>query len=128
MRGRAIRPPLLASALLRLSLPTGVVRDSILGDFWELHQRRTLSGSAAGARLWYWRHALGLGSRSLMARVRAEQGVGAVKRAVFENLLGSPSRLKFAGRSANALESYDGRVDGARNRILQRARRFDAYR
>ena len=53
MGGRALRPPMLASALLRLSLPKGVERDSILGDFWELHRHRAQTGSSIMARLWY---------------------------------------------------------------------------
>jgi len=75
MRGRAVRPPLLASAFLRLSLPKGVVRDSILGDFWELHRHRSLTASSGKARLWYWQQALGLGTRSLMTRVRSGRGI-----------------------------------------------------
>jgi len=75
MRGDMVRPPLLASTLLRLSLPRGVVRDSILGDFWELHRRRAQSGSPIMARVWYWQQALGLGGRSVMARARTAGGV-----------------------------------------------------
>jgi len=57
------RPPVLASALLRLMLPKGIVRDSILGDFWEEYGQRAAAGSSLDARLWYWRQAIGLGSR-----------------------------------------------------------------
>jgi len=64
------RPPLLASALLRLLLPKGIVRDSILGDFWEEYGQRVAAGSGLNARLWYWRQALGLGGRSLARRMR----------------------------------------------------------
>lgn len=67
---REVRPPMLATALLRLSLPKGVERDTVLGDFWELHRRRARAGSPGLARLWYWRQAVGLGGRSLIARLR----------------------------------------------------------
>ncbi len=67
------RPPLLASAVLRLLLPKGIVRDSILGDFWEEYGQRCEAGSAFGARLWYWRHALGLGAHTLARRLRPQR-------------------------------------------------------
>jgi len=70
MRGGAVRPPRLATALLRLSLPKGVVRDTVLGDFWELHRRRVIVGSALDARLWYWRQTMGLSTRTLFAKLR----------------------------------------------------------
>jgi len=73
MFGRKTRPPLLASALLRLFLSEGVVRDSILGDFWEEHREQVLAGSRFRAWRWYWRQAIGLGTRSAVARVSALQ-------------------------------------------------------
>ena len=70
------RPPLLASALLRLLLPSGIVRDSILGDFWEEYGQHAAAGSGLRARLWYWRQALGLGSRSLARRMSLRRLTG----------------------------------------------------
>ena len=70
------RPPLLASVLLRLLLPKGIVRDSILGDFWEEYGQRVAAGSGLNARLWYWRQALGLGGRSLARRMSLRRLTG----------------------------------------------------
>ena len=71
MQGRKTRPPYLASALLRLILPDGAVRDSILGDFWEEHRNQRLSGSRLRAWCWYWRQAMGLAARSVITRLAA---------------------------------------------------------
>ncbi len=73
MRRREIRPPRIATALLRWLLPSSQVGDSILGDFWQEHHARAMSGSRLRARLWYWRHALGLGGRLAWARVVPER-------------------------------------------------------
>jgi len=70
MNQGAHRPPRMASALLRLLLPAGVVRDSILGDFWEEYGQKMAAGSHLAAWSWYWRQALGLGGRSLARRMR----------------------------------------------------------
>jgi len=69
MSARKNRPPLFASLILKMCLPKGVVRDSILGDFWQEHHARLSSGSRWTAWLWYWRQALGLAGRSLAARL-----------------------------------------------------------
>jgi glycolate dehydrogenase iron-sulfur subunit len=45
----------------------------------------------------------------IVRQMRADQGVGTLKRLVFKNLLDSPTRLKIAGRSANALSGLLGR-------------------
>lgn len=70
MAGRGVRPPRLAAALLQVTLPSDGVRDSILGDMWQEHANRARSGSRIRAALWYWRHALGVGGRALLRRVR----------------------------------------------------------
>ena len=69
MSGPDIRPPSLAASLLRLSLPEGMLRDAILGDFTEEYHRRARDGSIARATLWYWRHALDLAARSFIGRL-----------------------------------------------------------
>ncbi len=69
MQGRQIRPPRIAAALLRLLLPSSLVGDSILGDFWQEYHQQAITGSRAKARLWYWRQALGLGRRLAWARL-----------------------------------------------------------
>jgi predicted permease len=63
-----VHPPLFPRIFLRLSLPEGTLRDSILGDFSEEHSRRARTGSTVRARLWYWRNALGLAVRSFFGR------------------------------------------------------------
>jgi len=76
MSGSVLRPPVLASAILRLFLPKGVVGDTIRGDLWQEFNQRARSGSRLSARTWYWRHILGLAGRSLLARVRARREEG----------------------------------------------------
>ena len=60
MSRATLRPPVLAVALLRLSLPRGLVRDTILGDLCEELNPMARSGSRRAAARWYWRQALGL--------------------------------------------------------------------
>lgn len=62
-------PPVIARAILRVSIPAGTLRDSILEDFAEEHRQRVDAASTFSARLWYWRHALGLAGRSLVGRL-----------------------------------------------------------
>jgi predicted permease len=69
MQGRKTRPPTLASALLRVLLPEGIVRDTILGDLWEEHRERVLAGNRLRGWLWYWRQATGLGYRAALGRL-----------------------------------------------------------
>jgi len=69
MTGRVIPPPSFPRLFLRLSLPEGTLRDSILGDFSEEHSRRAQMGSAVRARFWYWRNAIGLALRSFFGRL-----------------------------------------------------------
>ena len=73
MQGRKTRPPRLASALLRLFLPEGLVRDSILGDLWEEHRNLVIGSSRLRGWLWYWRQAIDLGSRSAARRLSSRR-------------------------------------------------------
>jgi len=50
-------PPVLAVALLRVTIPSGFNRDTILGDLVEEYERRVGEG-VLGARMWYWRAAV----------------------------------------------------------------------
>ena len=50
-------PPRLAVALLCLTMPAGLTRESVLGDLAEEFARRD-SRSGPRARVWYWRTAL----------------------------------------------------------------------
>lgn len=63
------RPPAIARAILRVSIPDGTLRDSILEEFAEEHRQRADDTSAFGAYLWYWRHAVGLAARSFAGRL-----------------------------------------------------------
>jgi len=76
MSARTSRPPLLASLILKMVLPKGVERDSILGDLWQEHAQRVLSGTRLSAWLWYWRQALGLAGRWLITRLSISRGAG----------------------------------------------------
>ncbi len=67
-----LRPPRLAQILLRLGLAGGIVREAVLGDFYEEYRHRHQAQSAARARLWYWREAFAVAGRSLARR----SGVG----------------------------------------------------
>lgn len=68
-------PPRLAQALLAAALPAGLVRETVLGDFWEDYAalRRRCRWRA---RVWYWREAIGVSARSLLSRARRYAGVG----------------------------------------------------
>jgi len=76
MSDSVLRPPVLASVLMWLFLPKGIVGDTIRGDFCEEFNRRARAGSRVSARVWYWRHALGLVGRSVVARVSPRRGEG----------------------------------------------------
>jgi len=87
------RPPGAARALLRLSLPSGVIREAILEELaYEYRELAGRRGPDAAGR-WYWRQALALAGRSLLDRLRGR----------------SWARPCRAGRSARAGQSgYSG--------------------
>ena len=64
-----MRPPRWAEWLLTRSLPSGLVRDSVLGDLEEDFQARASHRSAAAARSWYARQAIGLTARYTLLRM-----------------------------------------------------------
>jgi predicted permease len=67
--GRAVRPPRLAQLFLRISLPSGLRREAILGDFWEDYRHRWRSQSPWRARVWYWRELGSVSARSWGSRL-----------------------------------------------------------
>jgi hypothetical protein len=62
-----VSPPSATEALLRLTLPDGVVAESILGDLREEHAARADAGRREADR-WYRREALGIALRALVDR------------------------------------------------------------
>jgi len=64
------RPPRLLEALLSLCLPPGRIRESILGDQAELHERRVRAEGPSRARWAYAVDAVGLGLRYFIPRIR----------------------------------------------------------
>jgi putative ABC transport system permease protein len=73
--GGAGRPPRLPEALLSIFLPAGPVRESVLGDLHELYAARARPErlGVAGARRWYWRQAVGLSARHVLASMRGRR-------------------------------------------------------
>ena len=71
MAGRQhFRPWRLAQLLLRLTLPSGIVRESVMGDLEEEFQRRAARGLPSLARRWHLRQSLALSWRYLGERCR----------------------------------------------------------
>ncbi|MGD8330646.1 MAG: ABC transporter permease [Acidobacteriota bacterium] len=77
-------PPAVARALLWRALPDGLERECVIGDFSEDYAR-LYADSPWGARVWYWREALGVAARALSVRMRHPRrgSAGAGRRAVF---------------------------------------------
>lgn len=67
---RAFQPPAGAVALLRMALPTGPIRDSILEDLAYEHRGLLKARGPGPAGRWYWRQALSVFSRGLLDRLR----------------------------------------------------------
>ena len=67
---RPFRPPGGAITLLRLALPPGRVRDSILEDLAFEHRNLANAVSPAAARRWYWRQVMGIAGRGIQDRLR----------------------------------------------------------
>jgi len=66
---RGSRPPGGAVALLRLVLPPGTIRDSILEDLAYEHRKLTESGGPEPARRWYRRQAWRVAGRCMLDRL-----------------------------------------------------------
>jgi predicted permease len=92
-----VAPPRLAERLLRLTLPTGVRGDSILGDLREEHARRARLGS--GANRWYWRETAGIAVRALRDRALGRSPQSAVAHTDLTNELHGRSRGTWPGRN-----------------------------
>ncbi len=63
------RPPRIFEALLALCLPPGRIREGILGDLAELHERRVSAVGPARAQWAYATDAAGLGLRYFIPRI-----------------------------------------------------------
>jgi hypothetical protein len=94
-----MRPPRLATSLLRRALPEDV-RDAIDGDLRELYVRRRSESGATRSRLWYWRTTLSLAVRFTPLRLRE-----ALDQAVSRDRLPSALDFKLGGRM---LRKYPG--------------------
>ena len=64
----SVRAPHLAVRLLTRLLPTGVTRESVLGDLLEDYKRKAAAVGPIRARLWFWRHTLSLATRFTISR------------------------------------------------------------
>ncbi len=60
-----VHPPRLAESLLEQIVPDGVTGRSILGDAREEFCEQLESGSRLSASLWYWKHVVSIGYRSM---------------------------------------------------------------
>ncbi len=72
-----IRPPRLPELFLRVFLPAGTVRDSVLGDLCEEYDDHVQEARGGAARGWYWRQALQMGGWYLWTRLRRPGTAGA---------------------------------------------------
>jgi len=75
-RIRPQRPPRLPELFLRAFLPTGTVRDSVLGDLCEEYDDLAQSGRGRAPRGWYWRQALQMGGWYFWTRLRRPAAEG----------------------------------------------------
>ena len=66
------RVPTGALALLRLFLPRGAIRDSILEDLAYEHRRLVERRGPAAADRWYWRQAVSVSARGTLDRLRGQ--------------------------------------------------------
>jgi putative ABC transport system permease protein len=65
---RTDAPPMLAERVLAAAVQEADWRDSILGDLREEFVAMAASSGRSAARRWYWRQALAIGGRTLLAR------------------------------------------------------------
>lgn len=70
MSARIPDPPRGAVTLIRLSLPSGAVRDSILEDLAYEYRGMVEGGQTGAARRWYWRQALSVSVRGAFHHLR----------------------------------------------------------
>jgi hypothetical protein len=68
------RAPRLAVALILATLPSGFIRDSLLGDLTHEFRERARRGALA-ARVWFWRTALQVASAFLWDRLRTAPAI-----------------------------------------------------
>jgi len=71
-----IRPPRLPELFLRVFLPAGTVRDSVLGDLCEEYDDLVQGARGGPATVWYWRQALQMGGWYFWTRLRRPVAAG----------------------------------------------------
>lgn len=71
----AAPPPPLAERLLAITIRNAEWRDSILGDLAEEFAAVAARQPSAGARRWYWRHALGIAGHRLARRITGHRAI-----------------------------------------------------
>lgn len=97
--GAQTKPPRLATALIRMTMSRGSVRDTILGDlaqeFYEIAARE----SPRPAVRWYWRQAASVVARSLADRLRGRPWSGPHRAGEGGRGHGQPGPLRLARSS-----------------------------
>lgn len=122
------RPPGPATALLRLCLPSGVVREALLEELaYEYRELTGRRGPEAAGR-WYWRQALAVAGRSLLDRLRGRSWArpgraGRSARAGQSGHSGEPGRVSAETPAPNPLRGLGDLRKDLRHAFRQLLRR-----